>query len=119
MIYNTPSRPAQPYADFLDAIDEKIDTPVELHCMGGLVVSQHYGMPRQTHDLDTLLIQPENASALLEAIAGQGSDFHLKYKLYIQFVAVAAYRRITKNDYSRCFPSAGNICASRPVIRTI
>lgn len=42
------SKPDQPYLDFLNAIDEKMDVPVELHCIGGFVVSQFYGMPRKT-----------------------------------------------------------------------
>ena len=85
------SEPDQPYLEFLNAIDNNITTPVELHCIGGFVISQFYGMLRTTQDVDVLSILPGYASTLLQTLAGPGSDLHLKHRLYIQFVAVAAY----------------------------
>ena len=76
------SKPDQPYLGFLNAIDQELHAPIELHCIGGFVVSQFYGMLRETRDVDILSILPGNASALLETLAGQESELYFRYKLY-------------------------------------
>ena len=69
------NKPDQPYLDFLDAVDQKMNTPIELHCLGGFVVSQFYGMLRNTQDVDVLSILPWDASTLLQTLAGQARIF--------------------------------------------
>lgn len=98
------SKPDQPYLEFLNAIDQKIGIPVELHCLGGFVVSQFYGMLRNTQDVDVLSMLPWDASASLQSLAGQGSDLYLKYKLYIEFVMVAAYPENYEERLQPMFP---------------
>ena len=98
------NKPDQPYLEFLDAVDQKVNAPIELHCIGGFVVSQFYGMPRKTQDVDVLSVWPGQASTLLQALAGRGSDFHLQYKIYIQFVAVAAYPEDYEERLQPMFP---------------
>lgn len=98
------SKPNQPYLEFLNAIDEKINMPVEMHCIGGFVVSQFYGMSRKTRDVDVLSILPGYASTLLQTLAGQESDLYLRYKLYVQFVAVTAYPENYKERLQPMFP---------------
>jgi hypothetical protein len=46
-----PERPAEPWLSFLADIDHALDHPVDLHCIGGFVVSQYYGFARETADL--------------------------------------------------------------------
>jgi len=98
------NKPDQPYLDFLDAVDQKMNTPIELHCLGGFVVSQFYGMLRNTQDVDVLSILPWDASTLLQTLAGQGSDLYLKYKLYIELVAVTAYPENYEERSQPMFP---------------
>jgi hypothetical protein len=46
--------PAQPWASFLRELDELLKAAVELHCLGGFVVTQQYGIGRETSDIDFL-----------------------------------------------------------------
>ncbi len=47
-----------PWADFLREVDRLISKPIELHCLGGFVITACYGLPRPTADLDYLSIRP-------------------------------------------------------------
>jgi hypothetical protein len=53
-----PERPAEPWCSFLTDLDAALDTPAHFHCIGGFVVSQHYGLARETADLDVLAVVP-------------------------------------------------------------
>lgn len=50
--------PLEPWQRFLSELDEPLTGSVELHCIGGFVVSLLYGMPRPTADMDFLTIVP-------------------------------------------------------------
>jgi len=64
-------------------------TKVELHCLGGFVVAQQYGVAgRETADIDFLAARIEPRSVDLEALAGMHSPLHRKFKLYLQHVTV-------------------------------
>jgi hypothetical protein len=41
-------RPAEPWLSFLTDLDAALDEPADFHCIGGFVVSQHYGFARET-----------------------------------------------------------------------
>ena len=57
-------RPSEPWLSFLTELDAALDGPADFHCIGGFVVSQHYGFARETADLDVLtVIPPEVPSA--------------------------------------------------------
>ncbi len=43
-----PDRPAEPWLSFLTDLDAALDAPADFHCIGGFVVSQHYGFARET-----------------------------------------------------------------------
>jgi hypothetical protein len=49
---NTEQDPPLPWSAFLDELDQAISEPIELHCIGGFVVSLLYGLPRPTGDVD-------------------------------------------------------------------
>jgi hypothetical protein len=36
-----PDCPAKPWLSFLTELDAQLDAPVDFHCIGGFVVSQH------------------------------------------------------------------------------
>ncbi len=52
------------WSDFLQAVDEKLQAPVELHCMGSFVVEAVSGIPRRTADLDYISVDPTSADAV-------------------------------------------------------
>ena len=79
---------------FLRAVDADVDAtlrePVELHCLGGFVVTVQYGFSRTTADLDYLSVAPLRAVVPLTDRAGKGSPLYEKYGLYLQHVRGAS-----------------------------
>ncbi len=58
--------PAEPWASFLRELDELLKAAVEIHCLGGFVVTQQYGIGRETSDIDFLSAvarSPEDSAA--------------------------------------------------------
>jgi hypothetical protein len=41
-----------PWKEFLAEIDQQLNEPLDLHCIGGFVITFFYGFPRTTGDLD-------------------------------------------------------------------
>jgi Nucleotidyltransferase of unknown function (DUF6036) len=56
-----------------------------LQCLGGFVVTQHYGQGRETSDIDCIALIGSKAIGF----AGDGSDLHKKYRVYLQYVTIA------------------------------
>lgn len=81
--------PPEPWRSFLQEVDERLTNAVELHCIGGFVASLHYGVGRETSDIDFLNVVPHASVDDLETIAGLGSELHRKYRLYVQRVTIA------------------------------
>jgi len=79
---------------FLRAVDAAVDAtlrePVELHCLGGFVVTVQYGFSRTTADLDYLSVAPGRAVVPLTDRAGKGSSLYEKHGLYLQYVRGAS-----------------------------
>ena len=46
------AEPAEPWRSFLRELDARLTGQVELRCFGGFVVAQHYGLGRETSDID-------------------------------------------------------------------
>lgn len=61
---------------------------IELRCLGGFVLTQHYGIGRQTSDIDVLTVASSSGGDDLEALAGRGSALHRKHRVYLQYVGV-------------------------------
>jgi len=79
----------KPWPDFLKEIDSAISRPVDLHCIGGFVLTASYGLPRSTGDLDYVQVIPQDAAAEIEDLAGLGSVIARKYRLFLQSVGIA------------------------------
>ena len=62
--------PAEPWLSFLTELDAQLDAPVDFHCIGGFVVSQHYGLGRETADLDVLAPKQSHQRRLRLRILG-------------------------------------------------
>ncbi|HVP53172.1 MAG TPA: DUF6036 family nucleotidyltransferase [Terriglobales bacterium] len=78
-----PELPA-PWPAFLSDLDESLSEPVELHCVGGFVLTVVYGVPRSTADLDYITAIPGSAFNEVERLAGRNSKLAHKYKVYVQ-----------------------------------
>jgi hypothetical protein len=80
----------EPWHSFLKELDQAIPVEVSLHCIGGFVITQIYGLPRQTADVDVITIAPRDEQAAVLQKAGKGSELHKKYGIYLDFVTVAS-----------------------------
>jgi hypothetical protein len=100
-------KPPEPWQSFLRELDERLTEAIELHCIGGFVVSLYYGIGRQTADIDFLNVVPWNPGVDLEAIAGRGSELHHRYSLYLQRVTIANAPEGYAARLTPMFPSAG------------
>ncbi len=96
--------PAEPWNSFLSSLNDLLDAPVDLHCIGGFVVSQHYGLGRETADLDVVNVVPVQSAGYLVEVAGKGSALHKKHRVYLDFVGVASYPADYEERLIRVFP---------------
>jgi hypothetical protein len=69
-------------------VDSRLSEDVQLHCRGGFVATQIYGIARTTSDVDFLGVVPNLRNDLIE-IGGKGSALHQKHKVYLDAVTVA------------------------------
>ena len=100
----------EPWRAFLKALDERLSERVELHCIGGFVVTLLYGLSRETSDMDVLTAVPHDRLTQLQTLAGQGSALHRRFKVYLQPVRIATY----PEDYAaRLIPMCGELALPR------
>lgn len=104
MYSNTERDTPLPWSAFLDELDQAISEPIELHCIGGFVVSLLYGLPRPTGDLDYIAAIPRYRIEELEQLAGRGSKLAAKYKVHLQHVTVATMPEDYESRLKEMFP---------------
>jgi hypothetical protein len=80
---------------------------LELRCFGGFVASQHYGIGRETADIDVLSAAHEVPGDDVERLAGVGSPLHRRYRLYVQCVTIATLPADWPQRLEPMFPDAG------------
>lgn len=97
-------RPPQPWHEFFLGLDAALGQPVELHCLGGFVVSVLYGMPRPTADVDFISLAPHQEIAAVQSIAGQGSPLHQAHGVYLQYVAIVSVPEDYRDRLVEIFP---------------
>ncbi len=78
----------QPWQSFLQDLDGLLTSAVELHCLGGFVVSEVLGLTRATADIDVLVARSQEAASL-GALAGRGRPLAQRHRVYIDVVSVA------------------------------
>jgi hypothetical protein len=84
-----PSSPLhEPWDSFLRELDQHLTTATELHCFGGFVVAEYYGLVRSTADIDVFESRGTDPTTLV-GLAGKGSPLHKKHRVYIDMVTVA------------------------------
>lgn len=93
-----------PWKDFLKELDNLLDEPFELHCIGGFAVVAAYGLPRSTNDLDYFTLVPCNRAPDLERLAGEGSALARKYKVHVHHAGVASIPENYAERMTELFP---------------
>lgn len=80
---------SEPWRSFLLDLDHELEGITELHCLGGFVVAEYYGLMRPTADID--IIEATGATDLkkLAALAGKGSALAKQHHVYLDIVTVA------------------------------
>ena len=78
----------EPWQGLLEALDRELAEPTELHCFGGFVVAEHYGLARATADVDVLESRGMDL-ATIARLAGKGSALHAQHKVYVDVVTIA------------------------------
>jgi hypothetical protein len=73
---------------FLWELDRQLAGPTELHCFGGFVVAQCYGLMRPTADIDVLESKGTDRTTLAK-LAGRTSPLYKRHGVYIDVVTVA------------------------------
>lgn len=101
--------PAEPWQSFLAELDAQLEGPADFRCIGGFIVSQHYGLGRETADLDLLSIIPKQAVDRVSAVAGRGSQLQKKHRVCIDYVQVANYPDSYESRLIRVFPLWTNV----------
>ena len=74
-------RPPEPWHSFLRDLDEALQSPARLGCIGGFVVTQLYGLARPAADVEVIELAPREASETLMQIALQGGPLHRKHRI--------------------------------------
>ncbi len=72
----------------------------------GFVVAQHYGLGRETSDIDFVTAITESRADDLEHLAGMHSGLHRKYRLHLQHVGIAKPPCDYAQRLTRMFPNA-------------
>ncbi len=85
-----PNSLPEPWNSFFTEIDAHLNEEFELRCLGGFVMTVLYSLQRPTSDVDILRVGSLSAIDSLIALAGEGSELHQKYKVYLQVVGVAS-----------------------------
>lgn len=95
---------SEPWRSFLLGLDGKLDGPTELHCFGGFVVAEYYGLTRPTADID--IIEATGATDLrtLAELAGKGSALAKQHHVYLDIVTVATVPEEYESRLSDIFP---------------
>ena len=78
----------EPWRSFLRDLDEELKLPTELHCFGGFVVAECYGLTRATADIDILQSKGTRLVDIVR-LAGRDSKLHKRHKVFVDVVTVA------------------------------
>jgi hypothetical protein len=97
--------PAEPWRSFFADVDSRLSEDVQLHCCGGFVATQIYGIARITSDVDFLGVVPNLRNDLIE-IGGKGSALHQKHRVYLDAVTVATPPENYEERVVPMFPGA-------------
>ncbi len=86
-----PTQIREPWLSFLRDVDRALRQPLEVHCLGGFVLSVLWELPRPTGDIDFIDVRPSAGGDDLIEIAGEGTALEEKHHLYFHRVTIAEY----------------------------
>lgn len=98
------AEPPEPWASFLTVLDELLQEPVDLHCIGGFAVTMQFGLSRTTGDIDILPAASGRTLAQIQQLAGVGSALHKQFKVYVQPVGIVSYPEDYESRLIRMWP---------------
>ena len=78
----------EPWRSFLHDIDVQLSGPTEIHCLGGFVVAEYYGLARPTSDIDIIQVRGASDFVDVQRVGGKGSALAKKHHVYIDIVTV-------------------------------
>jgi hypothetical protein len=103
--------PPEPWRLFFAEVDSHLSEEVYLHCCGGFVVTQLYGVARTTSDVDFLWVTPNVRSELVSGHRRQGIGLAPKSTRSTWTLSqLPRHLKITRNDWLRCSPAHGVAC---------
>jgi len=100
------TEPPEPWRSFLAGVDSGLGEEVRLHCCGGFVATQLYGIVRSTIDVDFLGLVPYDASRRLIELGGKGSALYRKHKVCLDAVTIATPPEDYEERLTPMFPGA-------------
>lgn len=77
----------EPWRSFFEALDRELAAPCDLHCFGGFVLTEHYGVARSTIDVDVVDVRGAEIADIARR-AGRGSPLHRRHRAYVDVVTV-------------------------------
>jgi hypothetical protein len=98
------AQPPEPWASFLTVFDQLLEEPVDLHCIGGFVMTMQFGLSRTTGDIDILPANSGRTLAQIQPLAGVGSALHKQFKVYVQPVGIVTYPENYESRLIRMWP---------------
>lgn len=78
----------EPWRTFFEALDQELSARCDLHCFGGFVLTEHYGVARSTIDVDVVDVRGADIADIAQR-AGRGSLLHRRHRAYVDVVTVA------------------------------
>ena len=86
-----PTKIQEPWLSFLRDVDQALGQSLEVHCLGGFVLSVLWGLPRPTGDIDFIEVRPDTGGDELIEIAGEDTRLEQKHHLHFHRVTIAEY----------------------------
>jgi len=84
----TAVRLREPWRSLLADVDRQLPGPTELHCLGGFVIAELYGLLRATADIGIIEARGTDLRTL-QTIAGRGSELARRHHVFLDIVTVA------------------------------
>ena len=94
----------EPWRSFLGELDTLAGRETQLECLGGFVLTQVYGLVRQTADIDSLSITPSEQIARVLEAGREGSALHTRHGVYLDLVTVAIVPENYEQRLTPLFP---------------
>ena len=93
-----------PWKEFLEELDALLSEQVDVHCMGGFVVSVYYGRPITTGDIDYFSALPAYCVNDLQTRAGQHSPLAVKHGVHLQHFSANSLPEDYEKRLAEMFP---------------